>query len=196
MALLNEPSRAHCTITIELPSETLKFSNLDELNSYQTLPSTVTNFSLFFMEGERHISIQTSGIMNLKPKVSVKGESEAWCAGAVETVFVFFVQHKASYNWFIVIPFGWLIMLIAFGALFISIFLAKDTKIPSAVVIGWASLILTFTLLDLLRSKLFPATVLTVRSNEGFFKRHAAELSLYVAIVSAILTVIGWFVAK
>ena len=195
LALFKDPSRTLCSFTLDLPSETLKFDNFDELKSYQTLPSTVTNFSLWLSEGERHISIRTQGLISSKPQVSVGGESEAWCAGAVETVFVFFVQHKPSYNWFIAAPLGWFLVLLN-GAVFAFVFLAKDTKIPLAAGISWLSLVVTFTLLYALRAKLFPMTVLSVRSSDGFFRRHIAELSLLVAVVSALLTVIGWFVAK
>lgn len=196
VALFKDPSRVHCSLTLELPSETLKFDDFDELKNFQTLPSTVTNFSLRLMEGERHISIRTTGIIGSKPQVSVGGESEAWCAGAVETVFVFFVQHKASYNWFIAAPIGWLLVLLTYGAGFASSFLAKDVKVPLPALVGWLSLVVTFTLLYMLRAKLFPMTVLSVRNGDGFFRRHVAELSLLVAVLSALLTVIGWFVAK
>ncbi len=179
-----------------LPSETLKFDNFDEMKNYQTLPSTVTNFSLFIMEGGRHISIRTTGIIGTKPQVSVGGETEAWCAGAVETVFVFFVQHKASYSWFIAAPVGWLLVLLIYGVGLALIFFAKDVKVPLPALVGWLSLIVTFTLLYVLRAKLFPVTVLSVRSGDGFFRRHVAELSLLVAVLSALLTVIGWFFVK
>ncbi len=196
VALFKDPSHVHGSITLKLSSETLKFDNFDELKNYQTLPSTVTNFSLSLMEGGRYISIQTTGIISSKPQVNVDGESEAWCAGAVETVFVFFVQHKASYNWFIVTPLGWLLVLLTYGAAIALFFLGKDTKIPLAAGIGWLSLVVTLTFLYVLRAKLFPMTVLSVRNSDGFFRRHIAEFSLLIAVVTAILTVIGWFVAK
>jgi hypothetical protein len=148
------------------------------------------------MEGGRHISIRTNGLISSKPQVSVGGESEAWCAGAVETVFVFFSQHKTTYNWFMSAPLGWLLILLTYGAGFISSFFSTDGKIPMPAVIGWLSLVATFALLYLLRATLFPRAVLSVRNSDGFFRRHVAELSLFVAIVSAFLTVIGWFVTK
>jgi hypothetical protein len=196
VALFNDPSRVHGSLTLELPTETLKFANFGELKNHDKLPPTANKFSLLLMEGERHIFIGTSGIVSSKPEVSVGGESEAWCAGAVETAFVFFVQHKASYNWFIAAPIGWLLVLLTYGAGLASSFLAKDVKVPLPAFVGWLSLVVTFTLLYALRAKLFPMTVLSIRNTDGFFRRHVAELTLLVAVVSALLTVIGWFIAK
>src|SRR3990172_2996886 len=120
VALFKDPSSVHCSLTLELPSETLRFDTFEELKNHQGLPSTVTNFSLWLMEGGRHITIETVGIIGSKPQVRVEGESDAWCAGAVETAFIFFTQHKAPYNWFIAAPIGWLLVLLIFGAGFAS----------------------------------------------------------------------------
>lgn len=196
VGLFNDPSKVHCSLTFELPSETLKFDSIEEVKNHQGLPSMVTNFSLWMMEGERHISIRTVGFINSKPQVSVSGESEAWCAGAVETAFAFFTQHKAPYNWFISAPIGWLLVLLTYGAGFASSFFAKDAKVPLPALVGWLCLVLTFTFLYVLRAKLFPRAALSIRDVDGFFHRHTAELSLLVAVLTAVLTVIGWFVAK
>ena len=124
------------------------------------------------------------------------GESDAWCAGAVEPVFIFFLQHKAPYHWFVVAPIGWALMVLSYGAGLAAFFASKDTKVPVTAFIGWVALTVAFALLYAMRTKLFPMAALLIRQNQSFLGKHVAELSLFVAVVSAILTVVGWFFTK
>ena len=196
LALFEDTAKVHCSLTVELPLETLKFGDLEELRQYQGLPATLTKFSLWFHQGDRHISMKSSGILGSKPEVSVGGESDAWCAGAVETVFIFFLQHKAPYHWFVVAPIGWALMVLSYGAGLAAFFAPKDTKVPVTAFIGWVALTVAFALLYAMRTKLFPMAALLIRQNQSFLGKHVAELSLFVAVVSAILTVVGWFFTK
>ncbi len=191
--LFQDTSKVHIYLTVKLPKETLNFYDFEEFKTFHGLPANVTKFSLWFSNGNSHISIGTRGIiLRSRIQVSVGGETEAWCAGAVETVAVFFSQHKAPYHMFTVLPYGRTYFLL--GVLVLVT--AKIIKMPAIAMAGVLSLLLTFALLDIFQEKLFPLTVITVRKDETFIQRHIAELTLFVAVVAAILTVVGWFVAK
>ena len=69
------------------------------------------------------------------------------------------------------------------------------TVIPKGVVIGWLA---AFILVPLIfyNERLLPSAVIRISVSEGFVRKHAAELGLAIAVVSVIVAVIGWFVAK
>jgi hypothetical protein len=82
----------YASITINLPLETLSFSNPEELRQYSALPSVITNFRIYFSDSlRRNISISSGLSSSWQTRYSVRAaaESEAWCAGAVETVASF-----------------------------------------------------------------------------------------------------------
>ena len=200
VALFTEGNRLHSTLTLELPGETLKFSSMEELAAADGLPAKVLKFSLWMSEGDRHVSLRSSSLLWSRPEVSASGETEAWCAGAVETVYAFLANHKATYSWFIAAPLGWMLVLFAYvtplGLALASKYVQPELRIPLAAAYGWGALIVVLSLLFFARARLFPMTVLTLREEQGFLRRHVAELSLFVAVVSAVLSIIGWFVAK
>ena len=72
----------------------------------------------------------------------------------------------------------------------------KGASLDKPVFAAWLSITITLGILYLVRGKLLPSSTLVVTQEEGFIRRHVGELSLLVAILSAILTVVGWFFAK
>jgi hypothetical protein len=196
LALFDEPSEVRCSISVELPAETLEFSNFDEMKEYRGFPESIKKFSVWLSQGSRRVSIHAGQIGGYRPKVSAQSEFEAWCAGAVETVFIFASSHKVWYHWFAAAPIGLFLAALMVGTQFVAIFVPKEAKVPPAAVVGWLLLAGISALLVMLRPKLFPAAVITIRQSESWFKRHVAELSLVVAILSALLTIIGWFFSK
>lgn len=198
--LFPEPDKVYCSLIFELPAETLRFSSFEELVGFQGLPPQVTVFSLWLNQGDRHISLRSSTILGSRPEVSAGGDGEAWCAGAVETVYSFLANHRATYSWFIAAPLGWMLFLLTsvvpLATALASKFWQPELRIPVAAAYSWAALICTVSLLYFTRHRLFPMTVLVVRETQGYIRRHVAELSLFVAVVSAALSIIGWFIAK
>jgi len=200
IALFDAPEEVHASLTVELETETLKFSTFHELEEFSGLPDRVTKLSLWLSRGDRHISIRSPSLIGTLCEVHAGGESEAWCAGAVETVFAFISNHRASYGWFVTAPLGWILVALVYGLPFV-LFLAQkfvtaNLQISQASAYAWSALVASITLLYLSRNRLFPLTVLEVRESRGFVRRNVAELGLAVAVVSLVLTVIGWFVSK
>lgn len=189
-----EPVRA--SIDISLPSEQLEFRTLDELRNYAELKGRVTKFSLHFFQGRRILNIFPGSLVNPVPSVFARGETEAWSAGAVEVVHSFLQSHRLWYHWFVSWPVGIFITVLMLASSALVLLLPKSPAFPLWIVLAWFSTLIAFSVLHLARAILLPSSVLRITNEESFFRRHVAELSLVVALLSAVLTVVGWFFGK
>lgn len=200
VALFNSRNTIHGLISIKLPSEKLEFNNIKELKQYPELKGSIRNFSLWLHQENKHISID---FYSFSPQAVVRasGQTESWCAGSVEAVYSFLQSYKLWYHWFVSAPIGWVLALLInlpiIGASIIASTIPKGTTIDKSAYFGWAIgwLVTVFALafLYFFRGNLFPAHVLRVTEEEGFIRRHSAELSLIIALLSLVLTVIGLF---
>ena len=195
-ALFEEPKDIYARLEITLPAEKLEFKSVEELREYSELQGRVTKFTLWLGEGGRHISIKSSPFFASRPVVSASGETEAWCAGAIETTYSFLMSNKLWYSWFVVAPLGWVLLLCINVPNIISLLLPKDQRLGKPALLAWLCITLTLAILYFFKGRLLPSAVLVITQKENFARRYSAELSLVVAIASLVLTVIGWFVAK
>lgn len=111
--LFDDPGDIRARIQIWLPSEQLEFANLEELKQYPHLPSRVTNFDIWLSQTERRIAIGPRWRSGFRARVSATAETEAWCAGAIETVFSFVQSYKLWYSWFLSTRVSWVLNLMA-----------------------------------------------------------------------------------
>lgn len=197
--LFNDAYPIYCNLSIELTTETLNFFSFEEFEACIDLPPKITKFSFRFAQDERNISIQEGFLLlDSRPQVSANGETESWCAGAVETVYTFISQHKAPYDWFIRAPLGWMLALLACGTvpglILLTTFILPELRVPHFALSSWLALVVTLGILYILRDSLFPITIITIRETNGYMQRFATELTITIAFLSVILTVIGWFV--
>jgi hypothetical protein len=180
-------------IKISLQSEELEFRMLDELHNNAELKGRVTKFSLHFYQGRRILNVFPGSLFNAVPFVFAQGETEAWCAGAVEVVYSFLQSHRLWYHWFVSWAVGIFISVLLFASSALALLLPNSPPFPRWIVLAWLSSLVALSVLHLARAILLPSSVLRVTNEEGFFRRHVAELSLVVALISAVLTVVGWF---
>lgn len=189
-----EPDGAY--MYISLRSEQLEFRAVDELRNYAELKGRVTTFSLHFHQGHRILNVFLGSLRTPAPSVFARGETEAWSAGAVETVYSFLQSHRLWYHWFVswpVIIFVWVLTWLSFA---IVLLLPKSEAFPQWSGIAWFAALAAFNLLYVARAILLPSSVLRITNEETFLRRHIAELSLVVALLPAVLTVVGWFLGK
>jgi hypothetical protein len=72
----------------------------------------------------------------------------------------------------------------------------KDSM-PNIIGSGaWVAAIGSIWLLAFVKTKIFPAVTLVINEDDSFVRKHAVELSLGIAVLSAVLTVVGWFYGK
>lgn len=192
-ALFNDSVELYASIDIRLPSEQLEFSNIEELRQYERLPARVTNFTVTLAQKGCRITIR-SGMLFAKAQVDATSETEAWCAGAIDTVYSFVQSHKLWYNWFVSAPIGWVLVIVANIPSAVMTFMPKGVE--RVFMFGWLGALLTMSLLYFGRGRLLPSAMIRISESKGFVRNNVAELSLAIAVFSAILTVIGWFVAK
>ena len=194
-ALFDEDERIDSRISITLPAEEIEFKSIDELKECTNLAGRITNFDLALYQNNKTVTIRGHFLLYSQYTVSATGDNEAWCAGAVETVYLFFQSHRVWYHWLVVAPIGW--MLIIFMNMSAAI-LTYNKGILSAdktIVVGWTATLITLTFLFAYRKKLLPPAIIVITEEEGFIKKHSAELALIIALVSLLLTGIGLFIS-
>ncbi len=195
-SLFDDRDKIYRSIDISLPKEKLDFKNVAELKQYENLKGRITKFRIWLSKDDKLISIRTSGFIYPQAIVSASGDSEAWCAGAIETTYSFLQSYKVWYHWFIYAPIGWfLFVLINIPTTVIAV-LPKGTVVDKYVLIGWLATVTSLAFLYFYRERLFPSATLVISEEESFIRRHSAEFGLVIALISAILTVIGWFIGK
>lgn len=195
-ALFENHEKIYSSIDIQLPSETLEFSNIEELKQYSNLKGEIRKFSLTLSRSGRRISIRSSGFFEPQAVVRTTAETEAWCAGAIETAYSFLQSHKVWYHWFVSAPIGWILIFLANIPTAAVLLLPKGSTIDKIAYIAWLATLIALGILYVFRGKLFPAAVLRITDEESFIRRHSAELSLVIALLSAVLTVVGWYLGK
>lgn len=195
-ALFDDPTDINAYIHIRIPSEQLEFDSIEELRQYKRLPIRVTEFTVRLFKNGRSVIIYSGRFLNTKSKVSATSETEAWCAGAIDTVFSFVQSHKLWYNWFVSAPIGWILIFLIYIPWAVLLFMPKGSQIDSVIVFGWLGAVSALLLLYFGRERLLPSAVLKISESDGFVRKHVAELSLVIAIVSVILTIIGLVITK
>lgn len=198
--LFSEEDKLHLSIDVTLKSEKLSFDSIDELMSYPHLRGGITEFSVWILQygsANRMVSIVSgSFLFDSRSTVSAKAETEAWCAGVLETVHSFMLSHKLWYHWFVIAPIGWLLFFIGNVPTVALQFVEEGTVIQKPIVFAWLAIVFTLFVLWIGKGQLLPSSVLRVTEDDGFIRRHASELSLLIALASAMLTIIGWYVGQ
>ena len=183
-------------VKISLRSEELEFRTPDELRNYAELRGRVTKFSLHFYQGRLILNVFPGSLPFPVPFVFAQGETEAWSAGAVEVVYSFLQSHRLWYHWFVSVP---TVIFISVLTLVSSVVLQLLPESPASLrlmVLAWLSTLVALLGLNLAKAILLPSSVLRITNEEGFVRRHVGELSLVLALLTAALTVVGWFFGR
>ena len=180
-----------CWIELKFKRETLEFANVDELRGYKGLRGRVTDFSLYAFQGDKRVSIRTGGILDPKPYIRATSSSEAWCAGAIETVNSFLLSRRQWYFWFISWPIGLILVFLSNVPFLAKLLLPKTMHIQGIALSSWLLVLLTLAVLYFSKSSLLPTASIIITQEDSFIRRHIGELSLIVAVASAVLTVVG-----
>lgn len=194
---LFDQDHIYCKIEIPLKQESLTFESVKEIKEYDALKGRIRKFYIkVFDRNYRSISISSGSRIFYQSSVSATSESEAWCAGAIEIVTSFLQTRKVWYHWFIAWPYT-LLVFISVGIPFvIQKLINNDLFKNKTFAVGWLLIMLLFAVLSVSREKFLPAAALNISNEEGFLRRRTPELTLIIALISAALTIIGWFVGK
>ncbi len=196
VVLFDEPENVHCSIDFKLKNETLEFESVEEIKNYKGLKGRVTKFRVWLSQGSKRISLSTNMLLSSLVTVSTKADHEAWCAGAIETVHAFVLAHRTWYHWFVKWPFGILLLAMIFVPSVIEKIGYEDLFKNKALSAAWLFLALFLSVLYFTKGKFLPVVTLRISNEESFIRRKAPELSLLIALLTALLTVVGWFVGR
>ncbi len=185
------------TVTISLKNEELKFDTIAEIAAFKGLPAQVTTFKLWIYGGAgKSLSLRTGSFFGASTTVSASADNEAWCAGAVEVVWQFLQPYRLWYG-----PLrGWPLNVTALVGVnfptFLSIFGIKSISQSPLLLAAWAVASLALGALFAGKNRLLPPAILQIAKEESVLRRYMPELTLLVAVLALVLTIVGWFVGK
>ena len=192
-ALFENREKIYFNITIALPNEKLEFDNLQELKNYNSLNGKITNFRIFLRQERKKIYVSTSSYFS---EAYATSDSEAWCSSAVETIYMFLQNKKVWYHWIASARLGFILVILLNFPGIIFLFQPDGSSIPKYSLLGLFFAMITLVFLFFFRKKLFPTSILILTKEKSFIRKYSTELGLLLAIVSIILTIIGWFVRQ
>ena len=196
LILFAHPEKVYCSITITLPAESLEFSTIKELKQYGQLRGRITKFSLWMSQDNRRITIRSGPGFGFPAMAAARAETEAWCAGAIETAYSFLRSHRVWYHWFLSVPIGWPLVLIMNTPALGLLFLPNEPSLRGLLWTACLAVSIPLAILYFAKATFLPSCSLRMTEEEGFIRRYAAELTFIIGIITALLTVIGWFVVK
>ncbi|MDP3266881.1 MAG: hypothetical protein Q8M39_08635 [Sulfuricurvum sp.] len=196
--LFNQNDRINISISISIPFETLEFNSVQELREYSDIKGKTSEFRIWLNQDNKRISIHSTSktFFYSVCDITAKGDSEAWCAGAIETVYSFLSTYRVWYSWLRSVPLGWIIFIFMNIPTFMKWYSIDKYSLNNPLIIAW---IATFSLLLFLyffKHKLLPSATLVITEKEGYIQRHIGEIGLILAVLSTTLTFISLFVNK
>jgi hypothetical protein len=195
-ALFGENEGIYGSIEIVLPAETLTFNSAQELRESGLLRGRITNFRLWMSLGVKNVSVRIPSAVASRAQVSAEGETEAWCAGAVETVYSFLAAHRVWYHWFAGVPIYGIILIMTFATWVMTAALPDNVRLPGAFVASWLAALLALVFVLVFRSRLLPAAAIQSQSDDSFLRRHLGEISLVIALLSLIVGLLTWLLPR
>jgi hypothetical protein len=189
-------SKKHISIEMRFSRETLEFQNADEIRCNKGLRGRVTEFCIYVSQGNQRLSVRSGGILDPKPYVRATSSSEAWCAGAIETAFSFLHSRRQWYFWFVSWRIGLILVVLGNIPLLAKLILPKAMHLQGIALNGWFLMVLALAVLYCSKGSLLPSASIIITREDGFLRRNIGELSLFVAIASAVLTMIGLLSGK
>lgn len=197
-SLFDPQDKIYSSLDIIFPKEKLTFENIKELRSYQELKGKIFRFSLHVSNNNKRVSLWNSdfSLNDSRATVYASGDSEHWCAGAVDTVYSYLQSYKLWYHWLVVTPFGILLMVLFCVPILLIKTQNQSELIKSWFVFGWSAFLVPLALVFLFKNKILPAAILNFSNDENLLRRYSPEIIAVCAILSVILMVIGFLVSK
>lgn len=179
-------------IDFSLPSERLHFDSLEELKAYTQIRGRVTNFTLTISQRNTSVTVKTGGLFSNVPTLKVEGDSDIWCAGAVEAVMSVIMRNRLWYWWLIRAPITLLFLLAALAPTLYNWVISKELKMSAPVAIAWLSVVLALGFISFTKEKLLPTAALIFTNDLGFVRKYGAEIGLALGVISLLASLLMW----
>jgi len=180
--------KLNLTIEIERRGEDLEFNSIDELETYApNLPARVNTMKWRVYDFPRSCRLQPTFFVGLG--VVASAPTEAWCAGAIAVVETHAKRNRLWYSW--IQP--WIVWLVALILGFVPLLSDRLLNRPMSTPAGAALIALQtlFWTIYFSYGRLLPRHVLVLRIEESWLRRYATELTVLLAVLSFIISVIA-----
>jgi hypothetical protein len=187
-----DPAASTLSLSVTIPDgQLIEVASFDELRTVERLPGRIRQAEVRILEmlpnGRRSWNFFTwSG----EPRVLIKGDSAAWCAGLADRTAAFANQHRTWARWFI--EWGSLLFTAAVGGLSLT---ATGQVLPLQGKVPLMVAVVIVIYLYFARDRFFPTFIVELRNEEGFLTRHAPMIALTAAVVAAIAAVLQLFLS-
>lgn len=193
-ALFESGTSLRSTISLSLPSQRLTFDSLQELSDYQMLRGRVTKFSLEIRQNNRLVALSTGGLFSTAPLLKVQGDSDVWCAGAIEAVVNVITQRRVWYFWLVRFPFTSVFFLLGIIPWIKAGPFGTYPNIPTSLLLSWITITCLFGYFSFFKDRLLPVATITFTREMGFVRKYGSELGLILGVISLALAVYMWIV--
>jgi len=209
------PRTLHVSISVDLPGQDLSFESVDEMRTYGALPASVTKLSLSIWDASPYITALTNTERTLTVTapvppderrhmhlhmtwsnfsyVTAEAPSEAWCAGIVEKTKTF-ARNQRVWYWFIK---PWMVLTLSTIAGYLAIvpfnltnFSARNITSGTFITSGTLFVFCMITAyIYFSYARVLPPFVLAIHQKESWLRKHATELTILAAAVSALAAI-------
>lgn len=199
LELFNEKENLKTSIEFELKEEYLNFDNVEEIRQYaeqnKSFPKIINKYSL---EVYGHSPFEDGGLsfVYIRPNfignrvyVRATSNSDAWCAGAIDSVTSFLRPHRVWYYFLYRIKIWWVVSigflsLLMFGFLDSLKLLESGTgKIIGTITAYLLLLSLITSIVLFVLKNIIPPSEIKISKQEGFIRLRYREILIFIAVV-------------
>jgi hypothetical protein len=180
------------SISLSIPRESLEFDSIEDLKDYPELRGRITNFSISLSSGPQKIVIKSGGFFSNVPVLKIRGESDLWCASAIEAVIPVINRNRTWYWWLLRLPFTLLFFIGSFLPYGLDWLLSREVKFSSPIALAWFSTVITLGFITVTHEKLLPEASIVITNDLGFIRRYGAEIGLAFGVISFIASILMW----
>ena len=214
LGLFNEKESSKTSIEFELKEEYLNFDSVEEIRQYaeqnKSFPKIINKYSLQvhghspFEDGGLSFVYIRSDFVENRMCVQATSDSDAWCAGAIDTVTSFLRPHRAWYYFLYRIKVLWVL-----GICFLSLLIFKfldflkllesGRGIVIGTIIAWLILLsLIISIILPVLKTIIPHSEIRISKQEGFLRLRYREILIPVGVivVAGLLLDLVRFIAK
>jgi hypothetical protein len=126
--------------------------------------------------------------------LKVQGDSDVWCAGAIEAVVHVVRQRRVWYFWLVRFPFTPVFFLLGVLPWIKAGPFSTYPDIPSSLLLSWITITSLFGYFSFFKDRLLPVASIVFTREMGFVRKYGSELGLLLGVISLVLSVYMWIV--
>lgn len=190
--LFESPDCVYGSIKVVQPLETLTFSKVSEIKQELNVGDRIVNFEIFQSQKDRNVFIRRGILLGDSYYVRAWGDSDSWCAGAVDVISRYAQSKRTWYSWIPKIPLLKCINGCNVLAFILLIIIPRNAHNFSILLLLWLSTLTVVILLFIVQAFVFHPAIVVANHQESFIKRHATVLGFLLPLIIAIVGLLRW----